>query len=281
MKDASSTPQNAKSDIESPSNNNHVKNLGDESSQKVSSLRRVLPQVEIAFRIYSILHLIFVNQIIMHWLSLFLQFLASSVNNLLIIDVGLILAFPSIVVPALTGLNRELNPNEFLQMSGVEASWLGNIILDFDTCRMSFEISVYFLFAASASFIGQPIGSIFSGLIAEPFGRRRAMIFVNIPLIAAWLMLYATTSLSMTFIGIGLLGLSVGLMEAPILTYLSEISEPSIRGILMAFSGISATTGIFAVFLLGSLLSWRTVALFCALIPLMTLIAVFFVSSCH
>lgn len=46
----------------------------------------------------------------------------------------------------------------------------------------------------------------------------------------------------------------------------------------MAFAGISATSGIFLVFLLGTLLPWRTVALICAAVPTFTLFAVYFVS---
>lgn len=54
-------------------------------------------------------------------------------------------------------------------------------------------------------------------------------------------------------------------------------SEPSIRGVLMACTGISSTTGIFIVYLLGTLLSWRQTALICAVIPITTLTAIFFV----
>lgn len=54
-------------------------------------------------------------------------------------------------------------------------------------------------------------------------------------------------------------------------------SEPSIRGMLMACSGISSASGIFMVFFLGSFLSWRQVAFICAVIPISSIIAVFFV----
>lgn len=46
----------------------------------------------------------------------------------------------------------------------------------------------------------------------------------------------------------------------------------------MAFAGISATSGIFLIFLLGFLLPWRSVALICTAIPTFTFIAVYFVS---
>lgn len=53
------------------------------------------------------------------------QFLASSIKNLLILDGGITMAFPTIVIPALTGLNQQINPNEFLHITPVQASWLG------------------------------------------------------------------------------------------------------------------------------------------------------------
>lgn len=67
------------------------------------------------------------------------------------------------------------------------------------------------------------VGSLFSGIITEPIGRKRAMIFVNIPHIIGWFLLYFATSLTEIFIGVSLLGLGVGLMEAPIVTYVGEI----------------------------------------------------------
>lgn len=50
------------------------------------------------------------------------------------------------------------------------------------------------------------------------------------------------------------------------------------RGILTACSGISAALGFFIVFLLGSVMAWRNVALICLTVPLLTLVAICFVS---
>lgn len=55
-------------------------------------------------------------------------------------------------------------------------------------------------------------------------------------------------------------------------------SQKSIRGVLIALSGIAATLGLFIVFLLGSLIEWRNVALYCLNVPIITMIAVCFVS---
>lgn len=57
-----------------------------------------------------------------------------------------------------------------------------------------------------------------------------------------------------------------------------HFSEPSIRGILTACAGIAATGGFFVVFLLGSIMPWRNVAIICLMVPLVTMIAICFVS---
>lgn len=67
------------------------------------------------------------------------------------------------------------------------------------------------------------VGSLLSGIVTEPLGRKRAMILVNIPHLFGWFLLYFSTSLTQIFIGMSLLGLGVGLTEAPIITYVGEI----------------------------------------------------------
>lgn len=72
-------------------------------------------------------------------------------------------------------------------------------------------------------YICQPIGSLFSGWLCEPLGRKKAMILVNIPHIIAWMILYYSTELWEVFLAYVLLGFGTGIMEAPILTYVGEI----------------------------------------------------------
>lgn len=55
-------------------------------------------------------------------------------------------------------------------------------------------------------------------------------------------------------------------------------SEPSIRGMLTACSAISTNLGIFGTILLGSLMPWRTVAVTCLFLPIITIILLVFVS---
>lgn len=46
-------------------------------------------------------------------------------KNFLLLDLGLSIAIPTIIIPALTGLNPEANPNEKIHVTAVQASWLG------------------------------------------------------------------------------------------------------------------------------------------------------------
>ncbi|CAD7092819.1 unnamed protein product [Hermetia illucens] len=182
------------------------------------------------------------------------QILASTAKNFLLFDLGLSVAFPTIVIPALRRTIVSEHYVEPLHFSDGEASWF-----------------------ASIPFICQPIGSIFSGWVSEPLGRKRAMIVVNIPHIIAWILLYYGNSHEILFIGAILLGLGVGFMEAPIITYVGEICEPSIRGILISCAGVAVTLGFLVVYLLGSLMDWRTAALVCLCVPVMTMVAICFV----
>lgn len=53
------------------------------------------------------------------------QIVASTVKNFLLFDLGLSVAFPAIIIPALTGLPNEYNQNEPLSLTKEQASWLG------------------------------------------------------------------------------------------------------------------------------------------------------------
>lgn len=128
------------------------------------------------------------------------QILASTIKNFLLLDLGLSVAFPTIVIPALTGHGNSYNADEYLRLSPSDASWFGSI-----------------------AYICQPVGSLLSGWISEPLGRKRAMFFVNIPHVIAWIMMYNAATIGEVFAANVMLGLGVGLMEAPIITYVGEI----------------------------------------------------------
>lgn len=70
----------------------------------------------------------------------------------------------------------------------------------------------------------QPLGSLFSGWLTEPIGRKYGMMVVNVPHIAGWLVLYFATTIEAVFIAGAMLGWAVGFMETPTITYVGEIT---------------------------------------------------------
>ncbi|XP_017475702.1 PREDICTED: facilitated trehalose transporter Tret1 isoform X2 [Rhagoletis zephyria] len=162
------------------------------------------------------------------------------------------LGFPTIVIPAIQG-GEGREPSDIV-LNRDEISWFSSINL-----------------------ICVPLGCLFSGLLTQPIGKRRAMQLVNLPILASWLLFHFSTRTEHLYAALCLSGLGGGLMEAPVLTYVAEITEPKYRGILSALGSTCVITGVFIQFILGSLLDWRTIAALSSAFPIICIIALCFV----
>ncbi|KAG4080309.1 hypothetical protein HA402_010801 [Bradysia odoriphaga] len=183
------------------------------------------------------------------------QFLAVGVKNVLLYGYGMTLGFPTIVIPAIQGGDGHYDehPNE-IKLNKEEISWFSSINL-----------------------LCVPLGCIFSGMLTQPIGKRMAMQIVNIPILMAWLLFHFSTNVYHLYGGLCLVGLSGGLMEAPVLTYVAEITQPKFRGMLAATGSTCVILGVFTQFLLGTFFKWRTIAAMSAVFPLLSITALFFV----
>ncbi|XP_021706334.1 uncharacterized protein LOC5568062 isoform X2 [Aedes aegypti] len=183
------------------------------------------------------------------------QFLAVSVKNVLLLGYGMTLGFSTIVIPAIQGgEGRGPSMEEGFTLSRDEISWLSSINL-----------------------ICVPLGCLFSGMLTQPIGRRRAMQIVNIPMFIAWILFHLADDVHFLYCGLALAGFSGGLSEAPVLTYVAEITQPRFRGMLAATGSTCVILGVLIQFFMGSFLRWRTVALCSACIPVISFILLFFV----
>ncbi|CAK1554894.1 unnamed protein product [Leptosia nina] len=178
------------------------------------------------------------------------QLLAVSVKNLLLLGYGMTLGFPTILIPAVQ------NPveGEVLRLHSSQVSWISSINL-----------------------IVVPLGCAVSGIVTAPMGRRRAMQMVNVPFFIAWLIFYFSKNTSHLYTALSLTGLAGGLLEAPVLTYVAEITQPHLRGALTATSSMCIIIGVFTQFLFGLLLYWRHVALLNIVFTVLAVIALCFV----
>ncbi|KAG8227760.1 hypothetical protein J437_LFUL005765 [Ladona fulva] len=175
------------------------------------------------------------------------DFLATSAKNMLLLAYGMTLGFPTIVIPSLQ------DPASTLRMTQEQISWFSSINL-----------------------ITVPLGCIISGALTDRLGKRRAMIAVNIPFLISWGLFYWASSPTHLYTAMVLSGLSGGLLEAPVLTYVAEITEPHLRGMLSATASSCVILGIFLEFLFGSLIAgegWRLAAAISAALPMIAVVA--------
>lgn len=105
------------------------------------------------------------------------------------------LGFPSTFISALSKKD-----NGQLHFTLEEASWFASLI-----------------------YISQPVGCILSGYLTDRLGRKNAMILVNVPHIGAWLLIHVATNLTQIYTAAIILGLGIGVMETPVVTYIGEI----------------------------------------------------------
>ncbi|XP_053615226.1 facilitated trehalose transporter Tret1-like isoform X2 [Plodia interpunctella] len=158
------------------------------------------------------------------------------------------ISFVTMVLPEV------MDAKEGLSITKKQASWFGSL-----------------------AFLCQPLGSLFSGPLLDHFGRKKALFLVNIPHVIAWVLMYYAWDVPSLFIGNALLGIGTGIMEAPSVTYVGEVSDPRLRGLLTTLTNMFTSAGMFIAYLLGTVLSWRQAALVALTIPLTTMFLVLFV----
>lgn len=108
-------------------------------------------------------------------------------------------------------------------------------------------------------------------------GRKRGMQIVNLPMLGAWLCFHFSTSVHHLYAGLCLAGVAGGLLEAPVLTYVAEVTTPRVRGLLAASGSFFAILGVFLQFLMGTFLRWRIIALISLTVPIVSFSLLFVV----
>ncbi|XP_066601646.1 facilitated trehalose transporter Tret1-like [Prorops nasuta] len=172
------------------------------------------------------------------------QCCAVGAKNLLLLTFGSTLGFSTILIPELTKENAEP------KVSMEELTWISSLNL--------------FLV---------PIGCFVSGPISQLLGRRKTMMLANIPFVVAWVMFHYASSSGMLFAALALTGVTGGLLEAPVMTYVAEVTQPHLRGMLSATSTMAVILGVFTQMLGGKLATWRTVAMVNLAYPILCFLA--------
>ncbi|XP_065199701.1 facilitated trehalose transporter Tret1-like isoform X2 [Planococcus citri] len=190
------------------------------------------------------------------------QILATCAKNLLLLTYGMTLGVSTIAIPALEDPNSS-------SKNGSHGYHQRDGILTLNETQISWFSSIHLICV--------PFGCFVSGLITQPLGRKKSMMLLNIPFFTVWLLLYNATSVTTLYIALVISGLSGGLHEAPVLTYLAEITQPSLRGMLGATAPTTVIIGTVSQLILGKFYHWRSVVLFNMFFPIIAFIALSFV----
>ena len=151
------------------------------------------------------------------------------------------------------------------------AAAIGGFLFGYDTgiisgtlvfIQQTFSIStlVQEIIVSSVVF-GALIGAIFSGKLADHFGRKRLLTYIAYLFIVGTLLSTWATSVAVLIIGRFIIGIAIGITSYVCPLYISEMAPAEKRGGLVLLNGIMITGGEAISFLMDYLLtpthSWR------------------------
>lgn len=105
------------------------------------------------------------------------------------------------------------------------------------------------------------------------------MVLACLPSIVGWLILWYANSVNMLYLSTMTMGLGLGFNDGPAYSYIGEVCEPRLRGIMSCVINMACLIGILSTYGLGFVYHWKTVASLGALCPILCLLLVAFVSS--
>jgi SP family facilitated glucose transporter-like MFS transporter 8 len=120
-----------------------------------------------------------------------------------------------------------------------------------------------FLFSPAYSYINQNLGRKAAGYLSA------------LPAIVAYLLTIFGDSIIYLLVSRAMLGLCIAGVNMFTATYVSEISEDSIRGAIGNFRGLAAATGTITIYAIGTYLSVQDTGIVCLSIPVLFLLGYF------
>ncbi|XP_039826634.1 sugar transporter ERD6-like 7 isoform X2 [Panicum virgatum] len=160
---------------------------------------------------------------------------------------------------------------EFGTCVGYSAPAQAGIVSDIGLSNSEFGIF------ASVLTIGAMIGALTSGCLADVLGRKMTMRFAAVVGIFGWITVYFAKDAMMLYVGRVLLGYCTGVLSYVVPVFISEIAPKDIRGGLATSNQLFICSGCSAAYIIGALLSWRSLVVV-GLVPCaVLLVGLFFI----
>ncbi|XP_044499476.1 sugar transporter ERD6-like 5 isoform X2 [Mangifera indica] len=140
---------------------------------------------------------------------------------------------------------------------------------------LGLSVAEYSVFG-SVMTIGGLLGSLINGKLTDLVGRRRGFWLADSFFIVGWLAIACAKDARLLYLGRTSLGIGIGLtFYAPV--YVAEITPMTIRGASTTANQLMLTCGVSLMFFLGTVVSWRTLALIALALCLVQVFGVFFI----
>ncbi|CAN4093158.1 unnamed protein product [Withania somnifera] len=125
---------------------------------------------------------------------------------------------------------------------------------------LNLSIPEFSLFGSILTF-GAMIGAITSGPIADYIGRKGAMRMSSAFCVAGWLAIYFAQGALSLDIGRLATGYGMGVFSYVVPVFIAEIAPKDLRGALTTINQLMICCGVSVSFIIGTMLTWRTLAL--------------------